>query len=341
MSNVSLLNNDVYDNNLGVQTFNPLASSAMLTDYLVSGNQFHANASDGFSIFTNAYTFGGLIRGPQIRNNTSFCNGWPANGTGFSAHCTAGFLQNGSTASPSGVGIDVIGFLVSHAVISGNYAHDNVFDGISVDGGAYGTVSTSGTEVKSSSPLFNVHWRPNETVRIGGTIYKVAFAHTSTEMTLARSAGTHAAAAFCGPGLTFDVVTGNRSDFNGTGSIGTGFYNSAADGNVFSDNVARSNNLQGLACVQSAFVRYSGDKAISNDRNSRLANQGFAALGCLSPSYMGVSTDDPTGSPTQVYGVYLDPTTSNATIWSPSLRGSGGGSALNDLTTTHDTFYSN
>jgi hypothetical protein len=235
--------------------------------------------------------------------------------------------------SSSGVGIDVIGPTTTRVSIIRNRTHDNVIDGISIDGGIYTTyVNVSGEAVTwSSGPKFNTEWITNEIIKINGVNYNIASVKSTTSMNLTASVTDNLLnVQMYAATTTYDSISRNFAYNNGSGTIGAGFYNSAASGNSYSGNVARLNNEQGFACAQGDFNSYSGDQAYSNDRDSSRVNQGFL-VACNNTALLKVITSDHTASPTQVYGVYIGGNSYNTLVESPSLQGAGGGSPLNDL----------
>ena len=177
-SHIRIVNTSVHDGNLGIVIFNGSGGSALTEDIEIEGSRIYANANDGIQVFANT-ALGGYIRGVRVENSEVYCNGWPASGSGFSAGCTAGYRQNGSTGSSSGVGVDLIGNLIQQPVVVGNKLHDNFFDGFSIGTLASATVTVSGATVTctncgSSAPLFNVGWKPNTFVSVGGSTCQIA-----------------------------------------------------------------------------------------------------------------------------------------------------------------------
>lgn len=340
MSGIAIDHNYIHGNNHGIAVFNSNTTDA-LTGPSITNNVVDGNADDGILI-QSSVVLGGTIRGAQISNNEAGCNGWPANGSGFPANCTADFLQNGSSSSTSGAGIDIIGPTISQPVISGNYLHDNFFDGVSIGTEMFATVTVAGANVTCttcgvSAPNFNLGWKPNSFISVGGTPCQIASVGSATTLTLTTSCGANGQ--FIGPTYVAATIAGNNSYNNGNAlSGGTGYFQQGADGNTWTGNVARHNNVAGFGCSLSNFTVYSGDVAVSNDiENLGQDNGGFTINNCAFTQIDAPVTLDPTTAPTQVNGV-LNSGAFNTTIVGCPTGSSG---ALSDASVSVGTSFNN
>jgi hypothetical protein len=317
--------NSIHDSSFGIvlSTQNNNISSVNIFD-----NQIYSNANDAIEIL--GQNSPGVISGFRAQNNEMFCNGWPANGTGFNSNCTAGFLQSGAVASGGGVGVDLIQNAdqrVIHPIVSGNYIHDNLFEGLALTTNIQGRVNTSGTAVNwVSGAQFNVNWKNGETLYINNAFYKIASVASSTSLTLQTSAGTQTETGISSRSFMWASVTGNQSINNGgtagSGPVGPGIYCQFADGNTFGQNVMKNNFLEGLELFGCDFNTSSGDRAYSNNTsNTAERNNGFAVIGGLADAFFGDTTDDPVAAPKQTVGLLIDANSTSTTVNSSSLYG--------------------
>ena len=320
-------NNRIHDNNIGIEIANPTSSAVINEDVAISGNRIYSNANDAI-LATAFVSTGGVLQGIRVEDNELFCNGWPANGAGFSTNCVAGFQQNGSSSSQGGVGVDLIqngSHLIRESTIVGNRIHDNIFEGVATTSNIFSTVSTVGTSVTwvSGSTQFNPQWKSGQVITIAQVPYRIASVASATSLTLQTSAGTQTIG-FAGPSLMDVTITGNISRNNGNAlmSVGPGFYNQFSDDVTYSGNIAISNNFEGFENFYGNSISHSGDKAYSNDTGSAVnRNYGFADVGGIGNQYIGITADDPTASPTQTVGVNIGTFSTGALVMSISLYG--------------------
>jgi Right handed beta helix region len=323
VKDVSVTNNFIHDNSTGVEVVNSPTTGQDVSGVSVSGNRIYSNANDAFIVSTTTLT-GGNIVNVRAENNEIYCNGWPANGTGFSPRCTPGFMQSGSVASQGGVGIDLIqqgSSSIVRPVVVGNVIHDNVFEGISPTTNIVPIVNTAGTAVTwVSGPHFNTGMHAGENILINGAGAIVASVSSTTAMTVQTSVGTQTGVAMNLPGYMGAIISGNDVSLSGSGSVGPCYYNQFSDGNIYLGNIATKCNLSGFENFYSSYLTYTDDKAYSNDLSgTTVHNAGFTNLGGYSVSFINVATDDPQTVPTQTIGIRLDGTTSNSFIHSSSL----------------------
>lgn len=321
-SHIEISSNRVHDGNVGITVYSSSNTANTTSDIDITHNRCYANANDCILVFSLGA--GAPMQGIRVVDNEAYCNGWPANGTGFSANCTAGLLQTGVTASSSGVGIDFNSPLLDQPIVIGNRAHDNFFEGIDAVAQTVTTVNTSGTTVTwVSGDNFNTAWRANQGMRINGVNYLIAsVAGAQTTLTLSTSAGVQTGVGFTGIGYMRGTFVGNIAYNNGrgnSGSSGAGFSDSAY-GNSWSGNISYNNQAYGFIDQFSAFVTHTGDKAYNNGLRAG-TQPGFLAQGALNPSYLGVSTDDTQAVPTQTIGINFDGQTNNAYADSSSILG--------------------
>jgi hypothetical protein len=323
-------NNIFHDNWMGIQV---TTAANGVSGLAVFDNTIYSNASDAINIL--GQNSAGVIMAPRFENNEIYCNGWPANGSGFSPNCTPGFLQTGSVTSGGGVGIDLLSNSdqrVVHPIISGNHIHDGTFEGVALTSNFNTVVNTSGTSVTWVSGVqFNTNWKAGQTLFLGPltnstAFYKIASVSSATSLTLASSAGTQTGIALLGPTFMWATITGNEflGDGYGSGGPGPGLYNQFTDGNVFGQNIYKNGSNAGLVSFGGSFNSINGDHAYSNCRVSCPFAAGFTVLGGLGNSYSGIVTDDPVASPTQTIGVWIDANSTNTLIISDSLYGSVG-----------------
>lgn len=324
-------NNRIHDNNGGVIVTNSSVAADVSSDISVFENLVYANGNDGI-LATATFGSGGPILNFSAKGNRVFCNGWPANGTGFSSACTAGFLQTGSSSSPQGVAVDLItngDKLVLYPIVSGNSLHDNVFEGVAVTSNVTGTVTVSGgtTVTQTFGSTFNTNWKAGQTISIETVLYKIASVDSATTLTLATSATNGVSQGVNLPTYFWASVVGNEIYGNGSNVEspidGPGIYCQLADGNSFGQNVVRLNNLEGLELYGCSFTTSIGDKSYSNDTGATAGrNDGFAVYGGLADQFLGDVADDPVASPTQTIGLKIDANSTNTLVDTKSLYGS-------------------
>jgi parallel beta-helix repeat protein len=317
---------------------NSTVAANNVIDVNIFGNYFWANVNDAVTA-TAFVPSGGKILELNVSNNWMECNGWPANGTGFSAACTPGFMQTGATGSGGGVGVDIItnaNQLVVRPSIIGNHMHDNVFEGVSVTSNvqACAAVSTFTTVTETTPGLcglsanqpFNTNWKAGETVAINSILYPIAFVSSSTVLTLAKN-GVNGNGGAVLPSYMWATVEGNEIFNNGSNvqspATGPGIYCQLSDGNTFIGNVMRNNNFEGLELFGCSYSTSTGDRAYSNDINGTAnRNYGFVSYGGLGNQFIGDTADDPVASPTQTVGLFIDANSKNTVAYSSSLHGS-------------------
>jgi hypothetical protein len=320
--------NNMLHDNLGGTFIETAANN--VSGVSIYGNTMYANAGDANLILGQASA--GVISGFRGENNELYCNGWPPSGIGFPAACTPGFLQTGSVSSGGGVGFDLIQNAdrrIVHPIISGNYIHDNVFEGVALTTNINPVVNTNGTGVTwVSGPLFNTNWKAGQTVFIGPTnnstsFFKIASVASTTSLTLTSSAGVQTATSLLAPSYMWASVTSNQFVANGFGSggPGPGLYVQFSDGNSFGQNVYRGNSNSGFISFGANFNSVNGDAAYSNYVTSGSNAAGFVNLAGLGNSYENVIADDPQASPKQVIGLLVDAHSTNTSVISQSLYG--------------------
>ena len=307
-------NNRIHDSNAGILVQNPTSSSLLTSDVSVSGNDFYANAEDNVSV--SALFGGGIIRGLTVTDNRMKCTGWTANGTGFPAACTPGFLQTGAVASGAGVGVDLIengDQLIVQPLVQGNSIHDSTFEAIATNGNINPVVNTSGTAVTwVSGANFNTGWKSGQVFQINSIDYKIASVASGTSLTLQSSAGTQTGVGTFGHTFMWASIIGNELYNNGSqlgvGSYaGPGIFCQFADGNAYQGNVARNAYEEGIQLNACDFTSLSGNKFYSNGRGT-VANHiaGIGIQASMGTSINGDVTDDPRTSPTQTIGIAID-----------------------------------
>lgn len=337
-SAVQISNNFVHDGNLGITSYSSSNTANISQDIEISGNFVFSNANDGILLYSPNQS-GAIQRNYRFINNWSYCNGWPANGTGFSSNCTAGFLQNGSTASSSGVGINLGSPLMDQPQLIGNRTHDNFYEGIDVVAQTATLVNCAGSTTVTyvSGDPFNTAWKANQGVKINGTFYNIAsVAGATSTLTLTGTCANGSSLGFTGIGYSRATVVGNYAWNNGHGNSsnsGHGFADSGY-GDTWSGNVSYNNNALGFIDSLSAFVTHTGDKAYNNEVGGGSSNA-FVCQQCLNPSYVNVSADDSNAVQVQTIGVTISGGTNNAYVCSPSLG--GGGTSISD-SGTNTTF---
>lgn len=327
----------IHDNNQGVAIFNSSVAANLTEDITFTGNQVYANANEGMSA-NSSNVVGGKILGLRFIDNESYCNGWPANGTGFSANCTAGLLQTGSSNSSSGVGIDIISTgLILGVLIESNRLHDNVYDGVSVAGQLNSVVNTSASTVTwVSGQTFNTAWKANTPVLINGLVFLVNAVASTTSLTTKTAPGTLTGVAMVSPSVVRASIIGNNARNNGAiAGVGAGFWNASADQNTYSGNIAELNNVQGFGCNLSSFLSYSGDKAFKNNRGGGATPWGFSTTACQENEYIGITADDDLAVPTQTTGMLLDANSNSNFVITGSLFGTTAALTDNGVTTEY------
>jgi hypothetical protein len=319
-SHITIDHNRVHDGNLGIGVLPSSGASDPTIDVQIASNSVYSTANDGILVYGDA-PITSPLQGVRIIDNDVWCGGWPANGTGFSTNCTAGYLQSGGTASSSGVGIDVNSQVVDQPQVIGNRAHDMFFEGIDINPQTATSVSCNNTTTVTyvSGDSFNTAWKANQGARINGTFYNISsVAGATTTLTLATNCPT-GTWGFTGVGYSRATVTGNYAYNNGHGNAstsGAGFSDSGyAD--TWVNNIAFGNNFVGFIDSMSSFVSHTGDKALDNDKGGG-SNNGFLCQQCLNPSYVNIAADDSTGAH-QTIGISISGGTNNAFISSNDL----------------------
>lgn len=309
ISDVTISHNRVHDGNLGIAVYPSTISADAVFDVDESGNRVFSNANDGFLVYSTSSS-GGPIVGIRRVKNESYCNGWPANGKGFSTNCTPGFLQTGPMASSSGVGFDDNSPLIDGSLLDRNWSHDNFYEGFDITPQIIAVVDTAGPVVtETSGSPFLTTWQAGQAVSINGVSYLVSSVASGTSLTLRNSAGTQIGVPFDGPAFAHEDVIGNVAYNNGRGNTsnsGAGFATIACFVNL-ANNIAIGNNYAGFVDNTSCYVTHTGDASYSNDLG-RGVNAEFACLDCLNPSYSNITS---IGSN---YGVLWTPKTSNAKL---------------------------
>jgi len=219
-SHILIAENQVHDGNIGIFLQPNQLTTVLTEDIDITHNRVWANANDGIGLFcSNLEAHGPLKRVRTVDNDVS-CSGWPANGTGFSAACTAGYRQTGSTQSSNGVGIDYNCATEEQGVISGNGSHDNFFEGIDVSPQTFSVVNTSGTAVTwVSGDHFNTLWKTHQIVFInGGTNpYGISTCSSTISCTLLLTAGVQNGVGLTGNAMrSRTTVSANILYNNGT-----------------------------------------------------------------------------------------------------------------------------
>jgi hypothetical protein len=321
-SHIRFINDSAHDNNLGFYVQSSTDTSNFSEDIVFDDVRSYANANDGWAVYTPNASYA-EVRGVRLENSEAYCNGWPADGAGFSTDCTLGIFQKGPAPSSSGVGFDFNSPVLSHPIVIGNRSHDNLVDGFAFSGytvtqvGCTGAAKSICTRMKGDA--FNTNWRMGESVRIGSKEYQIFSVSSATSLTLQQGVGFLGGVYLNGPTHMFATIVGNQAYANGTTSEGAGFWNNGADSNTYSANISRLNFQDGFGCDGSAFLTYSGDQAYSNGRSPSSRHVGFLLQGCINNTYVGIRADDPVTPPTQQFGVYLDTATQNTIIQTSSV----------------------
>jgi hypothetical protein len=326
VSHVHIAGSRIHDNSSGVIITNTGTVGSDVSGIMIDSSKLYSNANDALLATTSSLT-GGNILGLQVSGNEIYCNGWPANGVGFSPNCTPGFQQSGAGSSSGGVGVDLIQQGVSRVlrpVVTGNVIHDNVYEGVSPTSNVNSVVNTSGTAVTwVSGPTFPTSLIPGQYVLINGVAYQVATVPSGTSMVLQTSAGTQTSVQIQQPVYMGAVISNNTVSLSGNASLSVGpcFYNQLSDGNSYSNNVATNCQFAGFENFYSSFLTYSGDKAYGNNLSSHVGmNAGFVNFHGMGVSYTNVGTGDAAVSPTQTVGVLIDSGGVNTYISSQGLN---------------------
>jgi hypothetical protein len=300
ISHISIINERLHDSSGGIQISNSGVVGQDVSGITISDSFIYSNAFDPILV-TISNPRGGNIDSIRIENNEIYCNGWPANGIGFSASCTPGFHQSGAAASGSGVGVDLIqqqGLTILRSIITGNQIHDNTYEAVAASTNINPIVSTNGTTVTwVAGAKFNTQWVAGQYVIIAGIGYQIASVPSNTSMILSAPAGTQTKANSNMPAYMGAIIANNHSYNNGGANsagagaaVGPGFYNELSDGNAYSNNIAEGAWLDGYINFYSSFTAYNGDKAFSNGRGAATGNEaGFNNIGGFDTSYNGVT----------------------------------------------------
>jgi hypothetical protein len=329
VSQVSIKQSDIYDNNYGIGVSNS-RSSCPVDGIAIVSNVIHSNGNDGILGTANS-SRGGQIRGLRIENNETYCNGWPANGRDFSSHCTPGFFQRGSSSSAGGVGVDLIqngDRLLVQPIVLGNDTHDNVFDGIATTSQIFSTVNTNGSAVTwIAGAKFSLGWKTGMVVLIHGVPYPIGSVSSDTALVLLGSPKTQFGVGLAGPSFMGAIISANQIYLNGNRSlnVGAGSYNQFSDGNVFTGNIAFSNNFEGFENYYGNDLSYVGGGAYSNDTSKTPGREnGYDSFGGMGNRYIAVGADDNVRPATQLVGIAVKDLALNTYIGSSELYGSKG-----------------
>jgi hypothetical protein len=326
VSDIRLAGNHVHDNNVGIQITNAPRIESSVSRVEIRSSSISANANDG--ILVTAFLPGGsTISDLRIEDNESFCNGWPARGSGFSSFCAHGFMQRGPGDSQSGAGIDIIQndhALIIKPVILRNRLHHNVFEGLAVASQAFSRVKVSGKRVvRLSGPSsFQASWRTGQVVTINNKPFKIDSVQDVDHLLLQSSANKDGDAGFAGPSPMGALIAENVSYENGNAarSVGPGFYSQLTDGNVYQRNRAWRNNFEGFENYYGSFTRHEDDVAFSNNTaNAGGRGSGFAAYGGLNNVFVDIKAYDLKTPRTQQIGINIG-RTSTSTLVKASSR---------------------
>lgn len=334
ISHVQVLRSRIHGNNLGITVLNPTGAGTSYEDFVIAECQVFSNADDGISFFSNKAS-GGKIVGPRVVNNEVYSNGWLSNGVGIPAGFVAGLLQTGPTASHSGVGIDIISAngLITQPIVVGNRCHENIFDGISIDGHLRATVNTGGTKVTATAGTFNVNWKSGQWVAIGTGYYQISSVSSSTSLTLQTSAGSQLGVSLIGSSSSYGIFADNQSYNNHN----VGLFCYFSDHNIFSGNTAYGCGLEGYGLDGCNQTIYSGDRSYGNGTRGLTHRQsGWYVYAANATQLFGIAADDVTASPTQRYGVQIFSNCSNTFIKSSSIFGSTAGVSDSGVNTSYD-----
>jgi parallel beta-helix repeat protein len=312
--------NKVHDNSIGIEIQPSATKTSATTNFDISENQIYSNANDGLVIYSVGLS-GGAISNLTVRNNLSYCNGWPANGINFSPNCTPGFLQSGATVSSSGVGIDLNSPSITASAVTGNTTHDNYYEGIDVVLVTQSTVNTNGVVVTwvACPPTttigcdpFDTSWLAKQGININGVNYLISSVSSTTQLTLTSSASTQTNVSMFGAGSGHNTMTGNTAYENGHGNnpnSGHGFGDISL-GDTWSNNIAYNNGGAGFLDQLASGVSHTGDTAYNNDKGGAFA-AGFVCYSCLNFTYTNLTAYDSSVPKKQSYGLTLDSKTNN------------------------------
>lgn len=328
--------NLIHDNNSGIIAHNSSTTTANLTEYSVHDNYIWGNVNDDILTTADAAP-GSQIFYPRIENNVVSCSGWGGVGTTFTAApgCP-GFLQNGSTVAPGGVGLDFItncDLCLVHPIVSGNIIHDTVDAGIALVSQITSLVSTANSggntivswQSSAFGDKFSLTWKPGIYLLVNGIAEKLVSVASITSLTVAGNMGTLTNVTFQGPTFMYADVSSNQINIGGNAANlrGGGIYNQFADGNSFSANVMKGAAFEGMYINYSNYLTSTGDRAYNNDTSGTASprNDGFRALGSYGNSFLGNVADDTTATPKQTVGFLVDTNSVNTVILSSSLYG--------------------
>lgn len=325
VSHVRIMRNRIHDGTFGAILYN--GSAGTIEDTVFSENSIYSNSVSGVVGDGNGNPDGGTIVGTRLVNNDIYCNGWPANGTGFSPNCTAGFLQTGAVQSQSGCGVEFIGNIVSQNVITGNRIHDNLFDAVSQATQSSATIVNTANSAGNttvtwvSGSKFKVGWAANQFVTVNAVGVFVVSVASTTSMTVATNLGTLTGVAFLGPGFTNSTITSNLVYRNGNSCCGgAGFNIFWSDGNTVSNNIAFQNNVEGIYNWISSFNVYSGNIAFNNQQQT-LRNGAYNNSGGSFNQWVNNTSWDSQAVPTQTLGQSIGTNSYQTYVESAQLKG--------------------
>lgn len=324
---VSFFNNAAHDCNIGFYLTSSSTSSASTYGVVFDKNRAYSCANDGLVAYTAGVNSYATIYGAIWTNNVSYCNGWPASGTNWnSTLCPPGLLQVGSSASSSGVGVNLNSPILEQPMAIGNTAWGNYFEGLDVTPQVTSTVNCTNVAnsvcSRSSGDFFITSWKPNQALRINGTDYLILSVGSITSVTLTSNTGLLTGVQLTGAGLIRATIKGNTAYLNGnsrsSGSSGSGFSD-IGYGDTWVGNVAYSNFAYGFIDQTCVYVKHTGDTAFDNNTGNAGNNAGFISQDCLQSSYVNISTDDSRTANYQGYAIYLTSKTNGIYVESNSL----------------------
>ena len=324
MSNLFITHNFIHDGNIGIGVY-PVNQT--ISNIQINNNFIYSNANDGV-LFYGGSSAGNII-GANVSNNFSYCNGWPGSVTNWnSVNCPPGYLQNGTTASSSGAGIDLNSPFAYQPTANGNVLHDNYFEGMDATFQLDTVVNTSGTSVTYvSGTNFNSAWKTGQYVSIAGTNYQISSVTSATAMVLSASAGTQTGVTMVTSAMSRGSFSGNVAYNNGNGRTSTsasghGFAN-IGYGNTWSANVSYNNVGNGFVDQLSVLTTHTGDTAYNNNSLGGPNNAGFNESGGIYAQFVNVAADDNTTAKYQYWGLILTGSEENNVLDS-SLCGTNG-----------------